>query len=172
MASSTSGTAPAQSQPVSFTTRTAYPLPTQKFLIPTTWKRYQLSQLVNKALSLSRVVPLDFLVRGEILRTSLGEWCAEHGVGEVSAAVYLISSSINHVSIGRDAWNWIHRVGPPASKAIGFSSWRLGIIRLLPNTRVSVPIIMHAFFILTFSDIFLLVHMMALSAHSIIRGPW
>ncbi|KAF8346605.1 ribosome biogenesis protein YTM1 [Amanita rubescens] len=82
MASSTSGTAPAQSQPVSFTTRTAYPLPTQKFLIPTTWKRYQLSQLVNKALSLSRVVPLDFLVRGEILRTSLGEWCAEHGVGE------------------------------------------------------------------------------------------
>ena len=86
-----SSTTPAQSQPVSFTTRTPYPLPTQKFLIPTTWKRYQLSQLVNKALSLSRVVPLDFLVRGEILRASLGEWCAENGVGEVSLAVSLIS---------------------------------------------------------------------------------
>ncbi|KAF8630548.1 hypothetical protein AX15_002850 [Amanita polypyramis BW_CC] len=71
-----------QSQPVIFTTQSPYPLPTQKFLIPTTWRRYQLSQLVNKALSLSRAVPFDFLVRGEILRTSLGEWCAEHGVGE------------------------------------------------------------------------------------------
>lgn len=75
------------SQPVSFTTQTAYPLPTQKFLIPTTWKRYQLSQLVNKALSLSRVVPFDFLVRGEILRSSLGEWCAENGMGEVSVHI-------------------------------------------------------------------------------------
>ncbi|KAK2466569.1 hypothetical protein APHAL10511_001431 [Amanita phalloides] len=70
------------SQPVAFTTQTAYPLPTQKFLIPTTWKRFQLSKLVNKALSLPHVVPFDFLIRGEILRTSLGEWCAEHGVGE------------------------------------------------------------------------------------------
>lgn len=84
MASTANETTSVQSQPVSFTTRTAYPLPTQKFLIPTTWKRYQLSQLVNKALSLSRVVPFDFLVRGEILRASLGEWCGENGVGEVS----------------------------------------------------------------------------------------
>jgi hypothetical protein len=78
---------PEQPQPVSFTTQTAYPLPTPKFLIPTTWKRYQLSQLVNKALSLSRVVPFDFLVKGEILRTSLSEWCAENGMGEVSVAI-------------------------------------------------------------------------------------
>jgi ribosome biogenesis protein YTM1 len=82
-----SSTTPEQSQPVSFTTQTAYPLPTQKFLIPTTWKRYQLSQLVNKALSLSRVVPFDFLVKGEILRTSLDEWCTENGMGEVSVAI-------------------------------------------------------------------------------------
>ncbi|GLB45523.1 putative NLE (NUC135) domain containing protein [Lyophyllum shimeji] len=70
------------SLPVVFTTQTAYPLPTQKFMIPATWKRYQLSQLVNKALSLPQIVPFDFLVKGEILRTTLGEWCAEHGVGE------------------------------------------------------------------------------------------
>ncbi|KZT08219.1 WD40 repeat-like protein [Laetiporus sulphureus 93-53] len=70
------------SHPVLFTTETPYPLPSQKFMIPASWKRYQLSQLVNKALSLSKPIPFDFLVRGEILRGSLGEWCAEKGIGE------------------------------------------------------------------------------------------
>ncbi|EJF58274.1 WD40 repeat-like protein [Dichomitus squalens LYAD-421 SS1] len=68
--------------PVVFTTQTPYPLPSQKFMIPTSWKRYQLSQLVNKALSLPRPIPFEFLVRGEILRGTLAEWCAESGVGE------------------------------------------------------------------------------------------
>lgn len=53
-------------------------------MIPSTWKRYQLSQLVNKTLSLTRVVPFDFLIHGEILKGSLGEWCAEKGLGVVS----------------------------------------------------------------------------------------
>ncbi|KAF9531251.1 WD40-repeat-containing domain protein [Crepidotus variabilis] len=69
-------------QPVIFFTETQYPLPSQKFLIPTAWRRYQLSQLVNKALSLEKPVPFDFLVKGEILRGTLSEWCAENGVGE------------------------------------------------------------------------------------------
>ena len=70
-------------QPVTFTTQTAYLLPAQKFMIPTTWKRYQLSQLVNKALSLTTPIPFDFLVKGEILRGTLADWCHEKGVGEV-----------------------------------------------------------------------------------------
>ena len=55
-------------------------------MIPANWKRYQLSQLINKALSLPKPIPFDFLVRGEVLRTSLGEWCAEHGLLEVRVA--------------------------------------------------------------------------------------
>ncbi|KAI0088407.1 ribosome biogenesis protein YTM1 [Irpex rosettiformis] len=70
------------SHPVVFTTQTSYPLPTHKFMIPASWRRYQLSQLVNKALTLVKPVPFDFLIRGEILRTTLGEWCAENSVGE------------------------------------------------------------------------------------------
>ncbi|KAI0045938.1 ribosome biogenesis protein YTM1 [Auriscalpium vulgare] len=70
------------SLPVVFTTKTQYPLPSQKFMVPATWKRYQLSQLVNKALDLTKVVPFDFLVCGDLLRASLGEWAAEKGVGE------------------------------------------------------------------------------------------
>ncbi|KAI0356770.1 ribosome biogenesis protein YTM1 [Trametes cingulata] len=77
---STSNSEPAH--PVVFTTQTRYPLPSQKFMIPASWKRYQLSQLVNKALDLPKPVPFEFLVRGEILRGTLSEWCAEHGVGE------------------------------------------------------------------------------------------
>ena len=57
-------------------------------MIPSTWKRYQLSQLVNKALSLPKPVPFDFLIRGEILRASLREWCAEKGVAEVRCSGY------------------------------------------------------------------------------------
>ena len=78
---STSSSEP--THPVVFTTQTPYPLPSQKFMIPTTWKRYQLSQLVNKALSLPKPIPFEFLVRGEILRGTLAEWCAEKGIGEV-----------------------------------------------------------------------------------------
>ncbi|KIK60875.1 hypothetical protein GYMLUDRAFT_85250 [Collybiopsis luxurians FD-317 M1] len=65
-----------------FTTSTPYPLPTQKYMIPISWKRFHLSQLINKALSLTKPIPFDFLIRGELLRTSLGEWCAGNGVGE------------------------------------------------------------------------------------------
>ncbi|KAG2749856.1 WD40 repeat-like protein [Suillus brevipes Sb2] len=47
------------------------------------WKRYQLSQLINKALGLPKPIPFDFLAYGQILRTSLLEWRAEKGVGEI-----------------------------------------------------------------------------------------
>ncbi|KAI0278146.1 WD40-repeat-containing domain protein [Russula aff. rugulosa BPL654] len=53
--------------PVMFTTKTPYKLPPQKFMIPVSWRRYQLSQLINTALSLPRVVPFDFLIRGVLL---------------------------------------------------------------------------------------------------------
>ncbi|KAH8832756.1 WD40-repeat-containing domain protein [Flagelloscypha sp. PMI_526] len=71
------------SQPAVFSTQTRYVLPSTKFMIPTEWKRFQLSQLVNKALSLPKPTPFDFLVRGQLLGArSLGEWCLENGVGE------------------------------------------------------------------------------------------
>jgi ribosome biogenesis protein YTM1 len=56
-------------------------------MIPASWRRYQLSQLVNKALSLEKPVPFDFLVRGELLHATLSEWCSEHGVGEVRSGI-------------------------------------------------------------------------------------
>lgn len=51
-------------------------------MIPASWKRYQLSQLINKALALPSPIPFDFLLGGELLRGSLAEWCAGRGMGE------------------------------------------------------------------------------------------
>ncbi|KAF8589339.1 WD40 repeat-like protein [Ramaria rubella] len=67
------------SHPAVFTTKTPHVLPAQKYMIPATWRRYQLSQLINKVLSLPQPVPFDFLIRGEVVGASIGEWCAEHG---------------------------------------------------------------------------------------------
>ncbi|KZT18846.1 ribosome biogenesis protein YTM1 [Neolentinus lepideus HHB14362 ss-1] len=87
MSSTTESTRPAV-----FTTSTAYPLPTQKFMIPASWRRYQLSQLINKALSLDKTIPFDFLIQGEILRGTLAEWCAEKSVGEETLEIEYIES--------------------------------------------------------------------------------
>jgi ribosome biogenesis protein YTM1 len=71
--------------PVMFSTKTPYKLPPQKFMIPASWRRYQLSQLINTALSLPRIVPFDFLIRGVLLGGSL----SESANGEVSGARFL-----------------------------------------------------------------------------------
>jgi ribosome biogenesis protein len=75
--------APPAQQPVIFTTETQYPLPAQNFMIPSSWKRYQLSQLINKALQLPKPVPFDFIIREEILRETLGEYKIKNNIGEV-----------------------------------------------------------------------------------------
>ncbi|THH09763.1 hypothetical protein EW145_g1779 [Phellinidium pouzarii] len=97
-----------QTLPVRFTTQTPYPLPAQKFMIPAVWRRYQLSQLVNKALALSQPIPFDFLVRGELLRGSLVDWCKDHGAGmEETLEVEYIESLMppqRVASIPHDDW--------------------------------------------------------------------
>lgn len=51
-------------------------------MIPAGWARFQLSQLINKTLALPQPTPFDFLVRGQILRGTIAEWCALNGVKE------------------------------------------------------------------------------------------
>jgi len=72
-------------------------------MIPTTWRRYQLSQLINKVLELPNPVPFDFLVKGELLRTTLAAWCAENGVGEVRFYYYLFFRSHMPIVPGRNS---------------------------------------------------------------------
>ncbi|KAG8876847.1 Meiotic recombination protein dmc1 [Tulasnella sp. 331] len=74
--------AAAATVPVILKTRTGYVIPTEKYMIPTSWRRFHLSQLINKVLALPQPVPFDFVVHGEMLRASLGEWCASKGIEE------------------------------------------------------------------------------------------
>ncbi|CAE6435988.1 unnamed protein product [Rhizoctonia solani] len=71
-----------RTHPVVLTTRTTYAIPSSKYMIPTSWARYHLSQLINKVLSSTQPIPFDFLVNGELLTGSLAEWCSGHNVGE------------------------------------------------------------------------------------------
>ncbi|CAE7205935.1 unnamed protein product, partial [Rhizoctonia solani] len=71
-----------RTHPVILTTRTTYAIPSSKYMIPTSWARYHLSQLINKVLSSTQPIPFDFLVNGELLTGSLAEWCKEHNLGE------------------------------------------------------------------------------------------
>jgi hypothetical protein len=90
---------------VVFTTKTPYQLPSQKFMIPASWKRYQLSQLINKSLSLPKPTPFDFLIKNAILRTSLSVWCAENRVGEVCVLIFFIEDvAYRHVNNRKKLW--------------------------------------------------------------------
>ncbi|KAG9018277.1 ribosome biogenesis protein ytm1 [Tulasnella sp. 427] len=71
-----------KTHPAILTTRTQYAIPTEKYMIPATWRRFHLSQLINKVLALPQPVPFDFIVNGEMLRVSLGEWCLARTIEE------------------------------------------------------------------------------------------
>ena len=70
--------------------RTSLPgcsIPYVPYMVPVAWRRSQLSTLVNKVLSTAgehRTVPFDFIVDGELLRTSLGEYFARKGLSPES----------------------------------------------------------------------------------------
>ena len=70
--------------------RTSLPgcsIPYVPYMVPVAWRRSQLSTLVNKVLSTAgehRTVPFDFIVDGELLRTSLGEYLARKGLSPES----------------------------------------------------------------------------------------
>lgn len=49
-------------------------------LIPTAFRRYQLSQYVNSQLELGQPVPFEFLINGSYLRRSLEDYLTENGI--------------------------------------------------------------------------------------------
>ncbi|GAA5965099.1 hypothetical protein JCM3765_004856 [Sporobolomyces pararoseus] len=60
----------------------AYSIPPAKFLVPASWRRYQLSELINKVLENDSPIPFDFLIDQTLLRTSLGSYCQQTNTSE------------------------------------------------------------------------------------------
>ncbi|BGP15196.1 hypothetical protein JCM10213_000854 [Rhodosporidiobolus nylandii] len=60
----------------------AYQIPPAKFLVPASWRRFHLSELINKVLENDSPIPFDFLIDQTLLRSSLGAYCAATGMSE------------------------------------------------------------------------------------------
>jgi NLE (NUC135) domain len=74
-------------------------------MIPASWRRFQLSQLINTALALPRIVPFDFLIRGVLLGGSL----SEAGNGEVSRTRSILVHASNSGETGGNAGGRVYR---------------------------------------------------------------
>ncbi|GAA5826659.1 hypothetical protein JCM5353_005005 [Sporobolomyces roseus] len=59
-----------------------YTIPPAKFLVPASWRRFQLSELINKVLENDSPIPFDFLIDQTLLRSSLGAYCQQTNTSE------------------------------------------------------------------------------------------
>jgi ribosome biogenesis protein YTM1 len=84
-----------------FTRSTTHAIPQSTYFIPSDWRRFQLSELINKVLGngetgdedmeggRGRPVPFDFVVEGEVLRGSLEAWVRKNrGADEVGSRLF------------------------------------------------------------------------------------
>ncbi|KAF8343088.1 ribosome biogenesis protein YTM1 [Cantharellus anzutake] len=69
-----------QNVKVFLSTQTQYKIPLQPYMIPATFRRYHLSQLINQVLALPNVVPFDFLIEGDMVIGTVGDACNEKGL--------------------------------------------------------------------------------------------
>ncbi|KAI8451926.1 WD40-repeat-containing domain protein [Phakopsora pachyrhizi] len=70
---------------IRLTTRSKqYLIPTSKYMVPSDWKRFQLSQLINKVLENSQIVPFDFVINDNLLRSSLKDFIKWNGLSTES----------------------------------------------------------------------------------------
>lgn len=81
------------------TTQPTLSIPAVPYLVPTNWRRSQLSTLVNRLLHQGQddaaTIPFDFIVDGQLLRTSLGEWLLQKGLTEENTVdVYYVRSTL------------------------------------------------------------------------------
>lgn len=72
------------------TSQATLSIPSIPYLVPTSWRRTQLSTLVNRLLqqdvasdtSTRKAIPFDFIINGELLRTSIDKYLASKGLTE------------------------------------------------------------------------------------------
>ncbi|KAF2765172.1 microtubule associated protein [Teratosphaeria nubilosa] len=84
------------------------PQHTGPILVSTEFKRYQLSTLVNRLLETDKPIPLDFLINGQFLRTSLDDFLTQNGISaETTLSVEYVKAlvpPIYHASYEHDDW--------------------------------------------------------------------
>lgn len=98
-----------------FTRDSPLAIPPSTYLLPAQWRRFQLSELINKVLgntaeNARQPIPFDFLVEGEILRGSLEGWVKKHRGGdeETTVNVEYVRSLMPPTEVGRrEVEDWV-----------------------------------------------------------------
>ncbi|GAA6006119.1 hypothetical protein JCM11491_002037 [Sporobolomyces phaffii] len=103
----------------------AYQIPPAKFLVPASWRRFQLSELINKVLENDSPVPFDFLIDQTLLRSSLGAYCQQTGTSEeiVLDVEFLPSTLPPQLDSQFPAEDWVSDVDVNVPGAILSSSY-------------------------------------------------
>jgi len=70
-----------------FTRSSTDAIPSSTYFLPAQWRRFQLSELINKVLKSPTPVPFDFLINGEVLRTSLEAWVKKNRGGDEEGTI-------------------------------------------------------------------------------------
>lgn len=70
-----------------FTRNPSHTIPSSTYLLPSSWRRFQLSSLINKVLNPSAPIPFDFIVDGELLRGSLETYVKNRRGGDMESTL-------------------------------------------------------------------------------------
>ncbi|ORY31788.1 putative chromosome organization and biogenesis-related protein [Naematelia encephala] len=122
-----------------FTRHSDLTIPQSTYMIPSSWRRYQLSELINKVLSLPTPVPFDFLVEGEVLRGSLDAWVKRNRGGDEEGEVRVeyVRSMMPPEESGRiQQEDWVSGLSLARPGYILVSSY-LSHLRILPLASTS-----------------------------------
>lgn len=112
---------------------------TGPILVPTTFRRYQLSQYVNSQLNHESPVPFEFLINGSFLRTSLDEYLSQNGISaETTLDVEYVRARIPPQFVGSyEHEDWVSDVDTiqtPSGRSRVLSSSYDGHIRVWNET--------------------------------------
>ena len=83
----------------------SHAIPASKYMVPSDWRRFQLSELINKVLGNEQAVPFDFIVEDELLRTSLGGFTEAKGLTEVGGGRAMAASPACACRPGMLTWH-------------------------------------------------------------------
>ena len=75
-----------------YTRNPAHAIPQSTYLIPADWRRFQLSELINKVINTTSgesatPTPFDFIIEGELLRTTLDNWVKNRRNGDFESVI-------------------------------------------------------------------------------------
>ncbi|KAK0537312.1 ribosome biogenesis protein ytm1 [Tilletia horrida] len=138
------------------TTHAALAIPLAPYMVPVSWRRSHLSTLVNRILQPTTPTPLDFIVDGQLLRTSLAEYLESAGkdIESTVELLYVPSTLPPKYEGAFEHDDWVASVDArgaaaflPAAAAASTSGALLltasydGAIRVWSHTNVEEPLL-------------------------------